>query len=602
MKSKLSRLQTGIVILMVLFSGSSWAVDRFVGQIGFNHGDCTVMPCRSIQYAIDQSSWGDQILVGPGKYVENIQFREEDITLKSIGGAENTIIDGGGVTTVVRFNRPQPSQQRIEGFTIQNGTGDTQCYTGGGITCFDGASPTIKDCIVRSNYAGGIWCVFGANATISGCTVEKNFQYGIYVQDSSVVIENSTIKGTDFLHFIAIGVEASGSSSVTLRNSKVAGNLGGGIWADGSATVDAVNCFITGNYFDNNGAGISAHESSHVRIANCTISGNSAYDLNRGLGGGGIAAFEGTQLHVVNSIVWNNRTHNGVNDDIGARGGFSIHYSNFRDIHTQWEGVGNLHEDPVFINPRGPESAPFSDGDFHIDTASPCVDAGTADVSSFPLIPSNDFDLQSRPKKNGYDMGADEVVFSMWHTHRPVLEIVNQSDQVCEMYRNGIVRRAKVALFVMDVGDGEPRFWDELVFDGNILPGQSESIGFDWPLDKGTPSGFAKLFWTLELVAENQAAKARGLQSPATFVPPVPPDPTPPDQRPPDPTPPDPTPPRPKTFSVWAFDTDTPRFTGRAPRVPVEVDEEHTRVKFYLFGDQCPDTPVGKVYFHLVKN
>ncbi len=200
-----------------------------------------------------------------------------------------------------------------------------------------------------------------------------------------------------------------------------------------------------------------------------------------------------------------------------------------------------------------------------------------------------------------YDIGAVESrnFFLTWD---PVLEFQNDSDQACDAFQNGVMRRAKVALFVMDVGESEPRLWDELVFDGSVGPGKSESIRFDWPLAKGTPSGFAKLFWSLELVMENPEAGAGTFQPTADLGPgpPVPPDPTPPDPTPPDPTPPKP--PKPKTFSVWAFDTDTPRFTGRPPMVPVEVDEEHTRVKFYLLGEECPDTPVGKVYFHLVKN
>ena len=48
----------------------------------------------TIQELIDAASDGDIILVEPGTYVENINFNGKNVTLRSSGGPEITIIDG----------------------------------------------------------------------------------------------------------------------------------------------------------------------------------------------------------------------------------------------------------------------------------------------------------------------------------------------------------------------------------------------------------------------------------------------------------------------------------------------------------------------------
>lgn len=61
-------------------------------------------------------------------------------------------------------------------------------------------------------------------------------------------------------------------------------------------------------------------------------------------------------------------------------------------------GDGNIYGDPMFVNPSF-----GGDGDYHLRTGSPAIDAGTSSGA-----PSIDLDGVSRPQGNGIDIGAYE--------------------------------------------------------------------------------------------------------------------------------------------------------------------------------------------------
>ena len=324
-----------------------------------------VYPGQSIQSAIDTAFDGQEIIVHPGTYIENINLSGRSLILRNEDPSNpdltaSTIIDCNQVGSVITFQNGDASE--LIGFTLQNGKGDF----GGGIYC-DQSSPTISKCILINNSAnhhgGGISCS-SSSLNISNCIITKNTAIegggGIYGHSSSMDIRSCTI-------------------------SQNSANYGGGISCFSSSSLIIINCIISRNEADNYGGGIYSHSSS-PSINSCTISRNTA-DC-----GGGIYG-DSSEAIIKNSIIWKNAPEEIYGDTP------IISFSCMQDSNTE---SGNIAANPLFIDPNG--------DNFHLQTGSPCIDAGTNENA-----PSEDKDGISRPRDgNGDsiavgDMGAYEA-------------------------------------------------------------------------------------------------------------------------------------------------------------------------------------------------
>lgn len=111
----------------------------------------------SIQSAVNASVHGDVVQVYPGRYEENIEFIDYNISLVSLYATdpqqqyiENTIIDGNLGTCVRVINGETIT---LNGFTLvnnENGYYGSPINPGGGVDVWNYSSAIVSNCIIRN--------------------------------------------------------------------------------------------------------------------------------------------------------------------------------------------------------------------------------------------------------------------------------------------------------------------------------------------------------------------------------------------------------------------------------------------------------------------
>jgi len=306
----------------------------------------------TIQDGIDFSQDGDTVLVENGRYYETIDFSGKAILLTSnflFTGDEvyidSTIIDasltaGTIHNSVVTFLNGENSNSRLIGFTITGGTAtfidnpvdQVSDYYGGGILCI-GSSPIISDLYVRDNHSprtGG----------------------GVYLLQASPVLERLTI--TDNTAGWGAGISMH-SSEPSLLWSVVADNVA-----------------------QQNSGGIDVAYNSVAYLDHLTVTRN--HVLGAGLSGG-LALYENSTAHVMNSIIYENSPEEVDFVSFGTPNTASFHYNLIPGGEAgiaeygqslTW-GEGNIEGDPLFCD--------VWVDDFHLATGSPCIGAGESNSS-----------------------------------------------------------------------------------------------------------------------------------------------------------------------------------------------------------------------------
>jgi len=127
----------------------------------------------NIQDAVVAGGSGRLVLVTNGVYGVDRQITvAADLTVRSVNGAENTILQGTDSHRCVKLSH---SSALFEGFTVTGGRAIDGGLPGGGggIQIWNGA--TVKSCIIHGNYAEGQG---GGVKIIEGGTVESCLIYG----------------------------------------------------------------------------------------------------------------------------------------------------------------------------------------------------------------------------------------------------------------------------------------------------------------------------------------------------------------------------------------------------------------------------------------
>ena len=235
----------------------------------------------TIQGGLNIAISADTVLVQPGTYYENIIWPETNgIELISAGDSSNTIIDGGGLASVIYIN-PQTvtldTTTLIQGIKIRNGS----AVNGGGV--FLNASIEIIAVAISDNhasYGGGMYFI-SSSPSITGVTISGNYASnsgaGMYLHDSSPSITNVNIcdNFTDMNGGGGMCLEGESSPSITgVTISGNAANVGGGIYLS-SSSPSITDVTISGNYASNSGGGMDIRNSNPL-MSGVVISGNHA--------------------------------------------------------------------------------------------------------------------------------------------------------------------------------------------------------------------------------------------------------------------------------------------------------------------------------------
>ncbi len=300
----------------------------------------------------------DVIKVAQGTYYGNFVYNSsESASITLLGGYKNfflrrevnpskTILDGNRSDRVLSLDNTDGGNISIEGFTIRNGAPTKT--TGGLYACSSSSSGTPGNILIAHNIVedNEAWDEAGG--------IKANSSTG------DVIITHNVIRGNS-CDFWGGGIDAySGSfagtgGKVIIVNNLIVGN---------SCTIDP-------------GGGVFASASGAggiVIITNNTIAYNNSGDV-----GGGIS-LRGDLINVTNNIIWGNSAPSGGDIELWGPGAFIGYNNDYSQMVGTWTIFGNnIHINPLFVG----------SGDFHLLSASPCIDKG---INTAPHLPAIDLE------------------------------------------------------------------------------------------------------------------------------------------------------------------------------------------------------------------
>jgi hypothetical protein len=427
-------LRVWVGVMAVAVSQTAWAatflVDSPLDKVDAAPGDgkcATDLGTCTLRAAVQEANLkGGTITLNPGTYTLSIAPNDAlplaatgdldlygEVTISG-GGADKTIVDGGGIDRV--FAAQVASRVTITDLTVRNGQAQPGA-DGGGIVNW--GNLTLEDVTVSGNRTrsdatlsadapgGGIFNA--ATMQLRNCTVTGNsaadvgggiHNKGIMTVMQSTISKNTAQadrgggignfnKATVILSTIA-GNQATGTGggienggSMTLTHSTVSANTGergGGI--NNVGEFDMTDSTVSGNTARLTGGGIhNAYSSTAltgtVQLNNVTIAGNKAGEKNTSEpAGGGVANRKQATLKVANSIIAGNSGASGKAPDCRGKilsAGYNL-IQNDAGCRIAGSLTGNITDQDAKLGPLADNGGPTQT--MALLTGSPAIGAG----------------------------------------------------------------------------------------------------------------------------------------------------------------------------------------------------------------------------------
>jgi hypothetical protein len=386
--------------------------------------------------------------MGGAVYITAASASVVNVTLTNCTFANNTAFNVGNIVAKggAVANAPLGAGSRIN-LTVNNNLfmNNTSEEDGAGIWNYARTTSIINVTVNGGEFVG--------NSARHGAAIH-NWAQGA----TSTVVVNGAMFNNNAAMSIGGAVRnyselTNGVGTVTLENCQFMANeanlhggaLGNMSASNGVSTLNVRRCYFTENMATSNGGVVyttsSTRNATNPLTASTTNIENSVFFANLAMGLGGVLHNEGltgaySTLNVTNStlasntsaggaainntavspalaranftncILWNNTfttPGSALFNNVGTGAVVALRNSSLQELVFAANEVGTgvfdnlggmISGDPLFVN--------LALGDLHLESFSPCVDAGTT------VSLTVDFDGNARPQGNGFDMGAFE--------------------------------------------------------------------------------------------------------------------------------------------------------------------------------------------------
>jgi PKD repeat protein len=247
---------------------------------------------------------------------------------------------------------------------------------------------------------------------IEGVTI-RNGSTGLQIYSSynSITLRNNIIKNNSYSMFgggiIANALRGRIMLSENIIQSNTADSYAGAYLNSFYGEIVLTNNIITGNTANSFGGGVSVDLTgprSKLRFINNTITENRVLS-DWGFGGGFLIWMYDfhPEADIYNNIIWGNSAYKEGGDVFiynplsGTINAFNNDFDPAKVSGTFTSAGNNINISPQFVA--------SANGDYHLSSSSPCIDAGDA---SAPSMPTTDYEGNNRVLGISADIGADE--------------------------------------------------------------------------------------------------------------------------------------------------------------------------------------------------